>query len=215
MAEILNCEKRDFTGTLRNRRLRQSGKVPAILYSRGDCVNLSLEGRDVSSVVRQGSRIVELKGGANESALIKEIQWDAFGVDVLHVDLTRIDASEAVELTLQVELVGEAPGTKKNGMVKHLLHSIEVKIPANNVPDKLQLRINELDLDQSIKVSEIALPEGTTLITDADAVVVQCVAVAEVEETDADETGDGPAEPEVIGRKAEEEGEGEEEAGDS
>lgn len=208
MAEILNCEMRDFTGTLRNRRLRQSGKVPAVLYSRGDCVNLSLEGRDVSAVVRQGSRIVELKGGANESALIKDIQWDAFGVDVLHVDLTRIDASEAVELTLPVELIGEAPGVKKNGMVKHLLHSIEVKIPANNVPEKLQLRINDLDLEQSMKVSEIALPEGTTLLTDADAVVVQCVALSETEETESDEAGDGPAEPEVIGRKAEDEEEG-------
>ena len=211
VAEILNCEKRDFTGTLRNRRLRNSGKVPAVLYGRGDCLNLSLEGRDVSNVVRHGSRIVELKGDANESALIKEVQWDAFGVDVLHIDLTRIDADEAVELTIAVELVGEAPGVKKNGMVKHLLHSVDVKIPATNVPEKLQVKINDLDLDDAIKASEIPLPEGAVLLTDPDATIAQCIAMAEQEDTTADEAGDEAAEPEVIGRKAEDEegGEGE------
>ena len=179
-----------------------------MLYGRGDCLNLSLEGRDVSSVIRHGSRIVELKGEANESALIKEVQWDAFGIDVLHIDLTRIDAGEAVELELTLELVGEAPGTKKNGMVKHVLHSLEVKIPADAVPEKLELKINELDLEDILKASDVPLPDGAELITDPDATVVTCVAVSETEEEEVAE-GDGPAEPEVIGRKADdEEGEG-------
>jgi len=95
VAEVLNCEQRDFTGTLRNRRLRETGKIPAVLYGRGDCKSLSIDTRDVSSAIRHGSRIVELKGSVNESAMIKEVQWDAFGVDVLHVDLARIDASES------------------------------------------------------------------------------------------------------------------------
>ena len=205
MAEILNCEKREFTGTLRNRRLRKSGKIPAVLYGRGDCLNLSLEGRDVSAAIRHGSRIVELKGGTNESALIKEVQWDAFGVDVLHLDLTRIDAREAVELTLPVELVGEAPGIKKNGMVKHMLHSLDVKIPATNVPEKLEVKINDLDLEGIIKASDIPLPDGGALVTDPEAIVVQCVAVSDTDEAETTDEDGGPAEPEVIGRKPDEE----------
>lgn len=204
VAEILNCEKRDFTGTLRNRRLRKSGKIPAVLYGRGDSLALSLDGRDVNAAIRHGSQIVELKGDANESALIKDIQWDPFGIDVLHVDLTRIKADEVVELTLPVELVGEAPGTKKNGMVKHVLHSLEVKIPATNVPDKLEVKINDLDLEDVIKAHEVHLPDGAILITEADAIVVQCVLIAETDEEEAVEEAEG-AEPEVIGRKPDEE----------
>lgn len=208
MAEVLNCEKRDFTGTLRNRRLRASGKTPAVLYGRGDNESLSIETRDVSSAIRHGSRIVELKGVVNESALIKEVQWDAFGVDVLHVDLTRIDATEAVELTLKVALVGVAPGTRSGGIVKHLLQAIDVKIPASSVPEKLELRINDLELNGSISASDVPLPEGTTLLTDPDAVVVQCAVSAVEEESTEEADPDAPAEPEVIGRKTEDEEEG-------
>ncbi len=207
MADILNCEKRDFTGTLRNRRLRSSGKTPAVLYGRGDNVPLSLLTKDVSAAIRHGSRVVELQGEYNESAMIKEVQWDAFGVDVLHVDLTRIDSSESIDLTLQVELVGVAPGSKTGGMVKHLLHNVEVSCPATSVPEKLELKINDLELNGVIKASEIALPDGASLITDGEEIVVQCVETSAADEEPAEADADAPMEPEVIGRKSEDEGE--------
>lgn len=207
MAEVLNCEKREVTGTLRNRRLRQAGKTPAVLYGRGENLVISIDTKDVDSAIRHGSRVVELKGGLNESALIKEVQWDAFGIDVLHIDLTRIDASEAIELTLKVALVGVAPGTKTGGTVKQLIHSVDVKIPATNVPEKLELRINDLELNGSMTVGDIPLPDGAKLITSADDVVVQCVEVVAQEET-AEADADAPSEPEVIGRKSEDEEEG-------
>jgi len=80
------------------------------------------------------------------------------------------------------------------------------------VPEKLELKINDLELNGSIAVSEIPLPDGTELITGADEIVVQCVEVAAVEE-EAEADPDAPAEPEVIGRKADE-GEEESEGGE-
>ncbi len=207
MAEVLNCEKREITGTLRNRRLRKAGKTPAVLYGRGENLVISIDTKDVDSAIRHGSRVVELKGGLNESALIKDVQWDAFGVDVLHIDLTRIDASEAIELTLKVVLVGVAPGTKTGGTVKQLIHNVDVSIPAVSVPEKLELRINDLELNGSITAGEIPLPDGAKLITSADDVVVQCAEVVAQEET-AEADADAPSEPEVIGRKSEDEEEG-------
>ena len=208
MAEILNCEKREFTGTLRNRRMRAEGKTPAVLYGRGDSISLSIPSKDVQSAIRHGSRIVELKGGCNESAMIKHVQWDAFGVDILHLDLTRIDASESVELKLKVALVGVAPGTKTGGVVKHMLPRIVVLCPALAVPEKLELKINDLELGGVLKASDVPLPEGATLVTEADDVVVQCVE-ASVSDDEPETDGDAPAEPEVIGRKSDDE-----EAGD-
>lgn len=209
MAEILNCEKRVKTGTLRTRRLRKAGKIPAVLYGRGDTVQLSIDIRDINSVIRHGSPIVELKGEVVENAMIKDIQWDPLGVDVLHLDLTRIDVSQAVEVTLQIELIGVAPGTKSGGTVRLQLHEIAISCPAISVPDKLELRINDLELNGSIAASEIPLPNGASLVGSPDDVVVQCVEVTVIEEEEPGEEGEaGLAEPEVIGRKDEEEGEG-------
>ena len=91
------------------RRLRASGYVPAILYGRGEPVPLQVSSRDVNQVVHHGSHVVTLEGALNESALIKEVQWDAFGDHILHIDLYRITAGEVVDLELGVNLIGEAP----------------------------------------------------------------------------------------------------------
>ena len=177
MAETLNCEKREETGTLRMRRMRQEGKIPAVVYGRGENVALTLSEKEINAVIRAGSPIVELAGVETSAAMIREIQWDAFGQNVLHLDLARIDASKSVELTLNIELVGVAPGSKNGGTVRQLLQEIEILCPATKVPDKLQLKINDLELGGSITVGDIPLPEGAKLITEADGVVVQCVVV--------------------------------------
>ncbi len=207
MAEVLHCEKRNETGTLRMRRLRKSGKVPAVLYSRGDNVKLSIDSRDIVTLIRHTNPIVELKGAVSESAIIKDIQWDPLGVDVLHLDLARIDATESVEVTIHIELVGVAPGTKSGGVLKLLMHEVDILCPATAVPDKLELRINDLELDGALTAGQIRLPASASLIGSPDEIVVQCVEVTAVEEIEIPE-GE-VAEPEVIGRKADdEEGEG-------
>ena len=97
-AEALVVEERELTGTLRIRRLRKEGKVPAVLYGQGkDSVNLSIDNRAVAKVVDHGRYIVKLSGAVSDTAMIKEVQWDAFGSRILHLDLARIDASESVE----------------------------------------------------------------------------------------------------------------------
>lgn len=201
MTDILNCEKRDITGTLRNRRLRNSGMTPGILYSRGESVSLSIPTKDIDAVIRHGTQIVELKGGCNESAMIKEIQWDAFGIAVLHVDLTRINASEVVQLTLQLELVGVAPGTRAGGTLKQVLHEVEVECMASLVPDKLELKINDLELNGTRTAGDIRLPTGVALVTDPDEIVVQCVEIVLKDDGEGGEV-DLAAEPEIIGRSS-------------
>ena len=192
------------------RRLRQSGNIPAILYGRGENIQLTISSRDIGNAVRHGSRIVELKGVVNESALIKHIQWDPLGDDVLHLDLTRIDASEVVELTLQVQLVGDAPGTHHGGTLKHLLHEVQVGCPADKVPEKLELKINSLDVNQSLTAGDIPLPEGASMLTPVGELVVQCVVAVEADEEAAEEDTTSATEPEVIGRKSDDEEGGDE-----
>lgn len=202
MTDQLNVENREETGTLRMRRLRKAGKIPAVLYGHGqDTVHLQVLAKDVQAAIRHGSQFVELKGSINESALIKEVQWDAFGSDVLHLDLARVDAGEAVEVSLTVELVGDAPGSRAGGMIRHQLHEIEIRCPASVLPEKLELKINDLELGQSLAAADIPLPAGASLKTAADEIVVQCIETTEVPEPE-EVAEAGPAEPEVIGRKS-------------
>ena len=204
MSDVLNVSVRELKGSANSRRMRIAGQVPGVLYGLGkDNVCLSLSADELSAVLRHGGRVVDLAGDVSEAALIREVQWDAFGAEVLHLDLVRVDKSSEVEATVQVELRGVAPGTSSGGVVEHQAHEISVRANVTALIDKVSLSINSLELGQSLKASDIELPEGVVLISDADAVVVQCVEPAE--ETEPEEGAMMPSEPEVIGRKAEDE----------
>jgi large subunit ribosomal protein L25 len=208
MAEALNVKKRESRGKREAKRLREAGSIPAILYGHGEAnESLTIVADEMASVVRHGGRVVELKGAVNEKAFIREMQWDVYGVEVLHVDFARVSEHERVEVKVKVELRGEAPGVKDGGAVEHILHEIEIDCEALSIPEKIGVSIRELKLGDAITAGEVKLPEGAKLISDPDDVIVHCVVHREEEEGEAG--GEG-AEPEVIGRKADDEDEGEE-----
>lgn len=202
MTDPLNVEKRDQTGTLRMRRLRASGRIPAILYGHGESnINLHADARDVEKLVRESHHVIELSGAVSESALVKDVQWDALGVDILHFDLARIDATEMVEVELAIELRGVAPGTREGGIVRHLVHEVTLKCPANKLPDVLAVSINDLHLNGTVTAANLPIPAEAELLLEPDTIIVTCELPVVVEEPVADV--DAAAEPEVIGRKEE------------
>jgi large subunit ribosomal protein L25 len=211
MAEVFHVKMRDVTGKRRIRRLRESGVIPAVLYGHGEAsVNLAIGVDEVKAMVRHGARVVDLEGAVNEKAFVRDLQWDTFGIDVLHLDLTRVSADERVTVEVAVELKGIAPGTAEGGVVDHLTHTVEIECLVVAIPDKVVLRLGELQLDGHLNADKIELPEGAVLVTDADTVIVTCAKPMEQPEGGAAGGGEG-AEPEVIGRKAgEEEAEAEE-----
>jgi large subunit ribosomal protein L25 len=188
--------------------MRLHGQVPAVLYGHGlENVHLAVPTDSIRQIVLQGAKVVDLQGDLSESALIRDVQWDAFAAELLHVDLFRVTAGERVETPVSVVLRGEAPGVKAGGVIEHVLHEVDIECPVSSLPDRLEVNINQLELGKSILAKEIHLPEGATLLTDGDSVVVHCV---EPMGADADEeaaAAEGASEPEVIGRKAEDEDE--------
>ncbi len=206
MAEVLHVKRRTETGTRAARRLRRQGQVPAILYGHGEQnVPLSLSASEVQAAVRHGARQVDLEGDLQEKALIRELQWDTWGLEILHVDLQRVHAGERVTLEVAIHLRGDAPGAHEGGHVEQLLHEVEVECSATEVPEELILRINQLQLGQTLTVQHLAVPEGVKVLADPDTPVVQCVAAEEVPEEELEAPPAGPAEPELIGRKKKEE----------
>jgi large subunit ribosomal protein L25 len=208
MPEQLIAQRRDTRGSRRARRQRAAGSIPAVIYGHGkETISLSIPAEQMLAALRHGGHLVDLGGDVTESALIRAVQWDALGAHVLHVDFTRVEAGEVVEITLRVELKGTAPGTREGGVVEQLQHEIEIECPVVSIPDKLTLNINALMLGSEIRAKDVPLPEGAKLLIDPETIVVEChEPMAELEEAAAPAAAEA-AEPEVIGRKAEEEGE--------
>lgn len=202
MVELLtlSVESRETVGKRRNRRLRESGKTPAVLYGHDrDVVNLSVATELVEAALRHGSRFVQLSGAVNERAFIKEVQWNVWGDVVLHVDFTRVSEHERVQLSVPVVIRGEAPGLKDGGTLKQHLHMIEIEAEPMCAPENIPVNVNALGFNQSIRVADVAVPEGVKLLAEQETVVVECSEQTVSEEAEA-EIVEG-AEPEIIGRK--------------
>lgn len=203
MAEVFNVTKRSTGGSQASKHLRRSGSIPAVLYGHGEAsISLSVKREEVDAALRHSGKIVELKGEVSENALIRAVQWDTFGIDVLHIDLMRVSASETVDITLSLELRGEAAGSREGGIINFITHEIELTCPVSSIPEHLYVNIADLRLGGSIHANELKLPEGATLITDPQAVIVSCT--APMVEPEGGVSG-AVVEPELI-RKPKEEG---------
>jgi large subunit ribosomal protein L25 len=208
MADVLTVKIRESFGKLESRRMRRRGEIPAELYGHGEPnAHLVLPMTEITTAIRHGAHLVELKGAVNESALIKEVQWDPYGTAVLHLDLARVSAEETVEVMLHVELKGTAPGTKEGGIVQLVLYDVKILCPAGLIPDKLEAKIGNLQVGGQLTAGELELPKGATLVTPADQLVAQCVLPVVHEEVAAAVQAEGN-EPELI-RKPKEVAEGE------
>ncbi len=209
----LEYVRRTPQGTRAARRLRREGMLPGVLYGhRKDVVPLAVKADQFEAFLRSGQRMVTLQDGpVSEMALVKEVQHDALGTDIVHVDFARVDPDERVEVTVPVELHGEAKGAKEGGMVDQVLHELKIECRALAIPETFRVDVTELEIEQSLHVRDIEPPEGVKLLDDPDSVivVVHPPRAAETPEEEA-EAGEETAEPEVIGREAEETEEDEE-----
>jgi large subunit ribosomal protein L25 len=203
MAEVLQVESRTEQGRSGSKKLRQKGKIPAILYGHGEAsISLSIDNEQMSSALRHHSRLVQLAGAVNESALIKDMQYDTYGIDILHVDFTRVSTDERIELEVRVELKGQAVGVREGGVLSHQIHDVEIECLAVAIPEKLIINVTNLKKGDSLHVSDIEVPEGVKILADKNLIVVSVSEPSEEAEALPGATG---AEPELIKRKAGEE----------
>jgi large subunit ribosomal protein L25 len=209
MAESVElvAEKRPGRGTRAAERLRQQGRIPAVVYGhKEETVSVSVSADDLLAVIRHRTTVVDLRtDGAVQKAQISEVQWDHLGKEVLHVDFKRVSADERIEVRVPVELRGIAPGVTSGGILDQPLHALTVECLAVSVPESIRVNISELQLGGAIHVRDLHLPPGVKVLDDPDAVVVHITA-PQVEAAPAPEVVPTTAEPEVITRRAAEEG---------
>ena len=200
---------RQETGSVAARRLRRNGTIPAILYGKEtEPIKLALPADSVRTVVRLGHHMVDVDlSGDRSKVLVRDVQYDTFGREILHLDLVRVSLTDQVRVVVPVELRGTARGVDLGGVMEQSIHEMEVECLATALPDLISVRVTDLAIGDAIHVRDLVLPEGVAVLAEDDQVVVQVSAPSKVEEEgEAEEVEAGPAEPEVItARKAEDE----------
>jgi large subunit ribosomal protein L25 len=199
----ISAELRQTKGRRAATRLRADGKVPAIMYGHKlDPEMLAIPETELQSLLRRGAHgLIEIDyAGKKESAVIKEMQWDALGKEILHVDFARVAKGETVHVEVTVVLRGNAAGVTQGGVLDFQLHTVHVDCPAENIIETLRVDVSDLKLDQAILVKDLKLPPGIKVTNDPDLVVVQ-VSLAK-QEAEPGETPAGGVEPELIRREA-------------
>jgi large subunit ribosomal protein L25 len=138
--------------------------------------------------------------GKNETVLVKDVQFDHLGMEVLHVDFARVDLNERVEVTVPLVLKGEPKGEKDGGVLQQILADLEIECLVTQIPTEIRANVADMGLNDALHVKDLQLPEGVRALQDEDLIVATVKEIAEEVSTEAAE---GTAEPEVIGRAEE------------
>ena len=196
--------KNKGTGSRVARRLREQGRIPAIIYGHKQTPQpISLARDDVWQMVKKATHLAQIQvGDASEMVLVREVQWDHLGKEIIHLDFARVSADESIQTTVNLVLHGTAPGVAEGGVLDQPVHQVHVTCRATAIPDAIRVELGNLHLHGGIHVRDLVLPEGVTVNDDPDLLLVHIITRAAEPAPSAAEPG-GPAEPEVIGRKAE------------
>lgn len=207
---VIKADARDEFGTRNARRLREQGKIPAIIYGHGEQAQaVTLSEHEIELAVLHGERLLEVNlGNAKQNVLIKELQYDTFGQEILHVDLARVSLDERVEVTVPIVLRGTPAGAAEDGVLQQSTAEVRIECVVTAIPDEVRAAVGDLQIGDALHMSDLELPEGATLLEPPETVICTVVVIAEevVEEAE-EEPGEG--EPEVIGEKKEPEDEAE------
>jgi len=213
----IEVELRTETGKGVARKIRRNGKIPGVVYGRGnEPKSIKLDPLDIEKLLYSNA-IIDLsfagEDGEESTVIIKDFQRDVIKKDLLHVDFQFISMDEKITVSVPLSLEGTAAGVHEGGVLQQLLRNIEIDALPAEIPSEITLDISELEVGSSLSVADLELPEGIDLVTDSDEVIVTVVTPTELVEEEEEEEEEEFLEPEVIGEEEEEEGaEGEEAA---
>lgn len=172
----LILEPRSEVGTTKAHALRRAGKVPGVVYGHGQATPVTVDAKQLVDLILSGnkSRIVDATiGKKHDSVLLRRIEAHPITRKPLSVDFQRVTRDEAITSNVNVVVTGTPAGVRDQGGVMDLVtHTLEIKGPAQSIPDNLTVDVSELTVHSHVTAGEIALPKGFTLITPPETVVV-------------------------------------------
>jgi large subunit ribosomal protein L25 len=215
------AEHRKETGTGPSRRYRKQGKIPAVIYGADkEATPLLLDANQIGKQLAQEaffSHILNVRvDGEETQAVLRALQRDPASSKVTHVDFLRVSATEEIQMNVPLHFVNEdkCPGKKAGGIISHLMVDVEISCLPKDLPEYIEVDIVNLDIGDSLHLSEVKLPQGVTLATEIedaahDHVIVN---ISQAHELDLGEEPEEELEGEALEAAAEEGAEGEEKA---
>jgi large subunit ribosomal protein L25 len=179
---------------------RREGRVPGVIYGGGETAEpISLDYREVNKLIYAGhflTTIFELDiEGRKERVIPRDYQLDVIKDTPLHVDFLRLRPGSSLKVNVPVHFTNQdtCPGIKKGGSLNVVLHAIEMKVPADAIPEGVTADLSALDINESLHVSAITLPEGCKPTQQGDFTIASISPPARVEETPAAAAAAAPA----------------------
>lgn len=204
---VLEAEVRDINNNLK--KIRQSGKIPAIFYgAKENPIPLSIDRKKFEKIVHKGvakNLLITLKIGQDtKNVLIKDIQRDILSQTPIHVDFQSISMKDKIEVSVPLHIEGEAPGVKlSGGVLEIVLREIRIRCLPADIPQKINVDVSKLQINQSFAVKDLPPLEGVEILSDKDSIICHIVAPTILEEKPASaeaQVAPSATEPEVIGK---------------
>ncbi|NOZ03888.1 MAG: 50S ribosomal protein L25 [FCB group bacterium] len=172
--EKLEVMPREFTGSKGAKALRKAGKVPAVYYFHGqENINLAIDRKALLKALHSGHHIYEINiNGKQQFVMVKELQFHPVTDEIIHADLLRVRRSEKITISVPIEFEGEAAGVKAGGVFMQNLTFLEVNCFPTDVPDNITVDVSELEINHSLTVADIPVPEGLEIITPSELTLV-------------------------------------------
>ncbi len=202
MAEqfAIKAEKREALGTRVSRRLRKSGKLPAVLARKGeDPLHLLVDAKEFSQLVKKHARIINLTHPAGkDKVFIKEVQYDHLDEHAIHVDFTKIAMDQLLTIEVPLLLKGKPVGvSEEGGVLDQYVKVLKIQVLPDAIPDHIEADVTNLKKDVKFTVKDLVLPQGVKVTQDPD-LLVAIVQEHKVEEIVPATAATGAVEPEVI-----------------
>jgi large subunit ribosomal protein L25 len=177
----LKASLRKKVGKGARSKLIRQGLVPAVLYNKKrNSLPIAIPYRDVVTLLSQGKEnvLIALKGlgNKNKTALIKELQVHPVKGSIRHLDLYEVALEDKVEITLPVVPIKEAKGVKAGGILEEELREVRIKCQVSDIPEKLEVDVENLDVGEVLYVGDIKLPPGVEILTDKDVALFRIAA---------------------------------------
>src|SRR5271170_4819281 len=164
MAQTANItvKPRSELGSRANKRLRDAGFLPGVIYGHKEAViPVTLPRKEVVNHLRGGAHLFDLHlDGHAQKVLIKEVQYDHLGIEVIHVDFARVSLDEKVKVTVGIELKGTPKGEEEGGVMQQMLVELEVECLVTDIPEIIRHNVAEMALNDVVHVSDLVLPAG-------------------------------------------------------
>ena len=198
----LKAIKRENTSSGSNNKLRSEGLVPAILYGGKEAnKNISIEQKDIKNLIHSDtflSKVLDLEvDGKKEKVIPRDIAFNVVTEEPIHIDFMRIVSGKKIILEIPVKFINhpDSPGLKRGGVLNIVRRKVELKCPAENIPDEIIIDLAGTDIGTSIKISSVKLPENVIpTITDRDFVIATVASPTVMKEPEKPAEGEEVAE---------------------